>query len=58
MRAAPHRQDRITFICGKEGVELTPEAFELLSSISGGDLRKAVTTLQSAARLADKRVDK
>lgn len=42
-------RDRIDFVCAKESVALEPDAFQLLASISGGDLRKAVTTLQSAA---------
>lgn len=36
-------QDRVDFICGKEGVALDAAAFELLAQISGGDLRKAVS---------------
>jgi hypothetical protein len=51
-------KDRIDFICAKEGVALEPPAFELLSHISGGDLRKAVTTLQSAVRLSGGKVDR
>lgn len=51
-------KDRIYFICGKEGVTLEPGAFSLLATISGGDLRKAVTTLQSAARLSSGSVDR
>lgn len=53
-----HPQDRIDYICGKEGVNLEPEAFQLLATISGGDLRKAVTTLQSAVRLSGGHVDR
>jgi DNA polymerase III delta prime subunit len=39
-------------------VALEPDAFQLLASISGGDLRKAVTTLQSAVRLSGGSVDR
>lgn len=45
-------EERIQYICSKEGVELGPGAFQLLGEVSEGDLRKAVTTLQSAVRLA------
>jgi replication factor C subunit 2/4 len=43
---------RIAHIASKEGVKMAPGAMEMLGRVSGGDLRKAVTTLQSAARLA------
>ncbi|KAL4426978.1 hypothetical protein ABPG77_009539 [Micractinium sp. CCAP 211/92] len=43
--------DRIRHICGAEGVELGDGALETLSQVSGGDMRKAITTLQSAVRL-------
>jgi replication factor C subunit 2/4 len=45
-------QGRIAYICEKEGVEMLPGAMGALGRVSGGDMRKAVTTLQSAARLA------
>lgn len=51
-------RDRIDFVCAKESVALEPDAFQLLASISGGDLRKAVTTLQSAVRLSGGSVDR
>ena len=35
----------------EEGVTLAPGAMETLSKVSGGDLRRAITTLQSAVRL-------
>lgn len=35
----------------EEGVELQEGAMETLAKVSGGDLRKAITTLQSAVRL-------
>ena len=34
-----------------EGVELQPGAMDTLGKVSNGDLRKAITTLQSAVRL-------
>ncbi|EFJ51923.1 DNA replication factor C complex subunit 4 [Volvox carteri f. nagariensis] len=49
---------RIEHICEREGVTLAPGALEALSSVSGGDLRRAITTLQSAARLGGGTVDK
>ena len=51
-------RERIDFICGKEGVGLEDGAFELLAEVSDGDLRKAVTTLQSAVRLAGSEVNR
>jgi replication-associated recombination protein RarA len=50
-------KDRIEHICAKENVTLAPAAFKLLASVAGGDLRRAVTTLQSAARLSGGNVD-
>ncbi|KAF5177285.1 replication factor C subunit [Thalictrum thalictroides] len=43
--------NRILHICTEEGLNLDPEALSTLSSISQGDLRRAITYLQSAARL-------
>jgi len=43
---------RISYICEREGVLMLPGAMDALGRVSGGDMRKAVTTLQSAARLA------
>jgi replication factor C subunit 2/4 len=41
---------RLSFIATKEGLDVEgPEAYEALVNISGGDLRKAITFLQSAA---------
>ena len=37
--------------CTEEGVELQEGAMDTLGKVSGGDLRKAITTLQSAVRL-------
>ncbi|CAL9173749.1 unnamed protein product [Musa hybrid cultivar] len=42
---------RILHICSEEGLTLDSEALSTLSSISQGDLRRAITYLQSAARL-------
>lgn len=42
---------RILHICNEEGLNLDAEALSTLSSISQGDLRRAITYLQSAARL-------
>lgn len=44
--------ERILHICSKEDVTLQDGAMACLSKVSGGDLRKAITTLQSAVRLA------
>ena len=35
----------------EEGVELAEGAMEALGRVSGGDLRRGITTLQSAVRL-------
>lgn len=43
--------DRIRYICSQEGVELDDGSLETLGNVSGGDMRKAITTLQSAVRL-------
>lgn len=45
--------DRLTEICKEEGVNLTDETLSFLVETSGGDLRKAITTLQSCSRLKD-----
>ncbi|KAH0464803.1 hypothetical protein IEQ34_004906 [Dendrobium chrysotoxum] len=42
---------RIMHICNEEGLSLDHEALTTLSSICEGDLRRAITYLQSAARL-------
>ncbi|KAG6435924.1 hypothetical protein SASPL_100805 [Salvia splendens] len=42
---------RILYICNEEGLNLDSEALSTLSSISQGDLRRAITYLQGAARL-------
>ncbi|KAL3504243.1 hypothetical protein ACH5RR_034084 [Cinchona calisaya] len=43
--------NRILHICHEEGLNLDSEALSTLSSLSQGDLRRAITYLQSAARL-------
>ncbi|KDP32826.1 hypothetical protein JCGZ_12118 [Jatropha curcas] len=43
--------DRILYICKEEGLNIDAEALSTLSSISQGDLRRAITYLQGAARL-------
>eukprot|EP00899_Mesostigma_viride_P029463 jgi/Mesvir1/9701/Mv12178-RA.1 len=42
---------RMRFICEQEGVACTDELLGALERTSGGDLRKAITTLQSSHRL-------
>ncbi|KAJ8773407.1 hypothetical protein K2173_028584 [Erythroxylum novogranatense] len=42
---------RILHICDEEGLTLDEEALSTLSSVSQGDLRRAITYLQGAARL-------
>ncbi|GIL58063.1 hypothetical protein Vafri_13259 [Volvox africanus] len=49
---------RIEHICEKERVTLCPGALETLSAVHGGDLRRAITALQSVARLKGGSVDK
>ncbi|KAK2451758.1 Subunit of heteropentameric Replication factor C (RF-C) [Trifolium repens] len=43
--------NRILYICNEEGIHLDAEGLSTLSTISQGDLRRAITYLQSAARL-------
>ena len=43
-------EQRVTDLVA-EGVELSAEALSTLGRVSTGDLRKAITTLQSAVRL-------
>eukprot|EP01118_Nematostelium_gracile_P020226 TRINITY_DN9754_c0_g1_i1.p1 TRINITY_DN9754_c0_g1~~TRINITY_DN9754_c0_g1_i1.p1 ORF type:complete len:350 (+),score=94.26 TRINITY_DN9754_c0_g1_i1:113-1162(+) len=43
--------DRIKFICEKENVKFTKKLGETLAEVSRGDLRKAITYLQSAFTL-------
>lgn len=45
------QQERLLQICGKENLKYTAEGIEALVKVSEGDLRKAITYLQSASRL-------
>ena len=42
---------RLRYICEKEEVEMTHSAFGCLMKLADGDLRKSITTLQSASKL-------
>ena len=42
---------RVAAVCASEGVALLPGAREALERVAGGDLRRAITVLQSAVRL-------
>jgi replication factor C subunit 2/4 len=42
---------RLKFIGEQEGLEMSDDVFAMCSKHSGGDMRKAITLLQSAARL-------
>lgn len=42
---------RINYICSQECLELDNGSIETLGQVAGGDMRKAITTLQSAFRL-------
>lgn len=44
-------QARIEMIAGNEGVDADPGVLELILKLAGGDLRKAITYLQTAQRL-------
>ncbi|KAG1677350.1 hypothetical protein FOA52_010729 [Chlamydomonas sp. UWO 241] len=48
---------RVMHICGREGVTLSDNALSTLAAVSNGDLRRAITTLQSAVRLGGLTVD-
>ena len=43
--------DRLKMIAEKENVQVSSEAFQAILDTSEGDLRRAITTLQSAAKL-------
>ncbi|POI36224.1 hypothetical protein CIB84_000025 [Bambusicola thoracicus] len=45
------QQQRLLDVSGKENVKITSEAVSYLVKVSDGDLRKAITYLQSATRL-------
>jgi replication factor C subunit 2/4 len=49
-------RSRLEFICEAEGVIATPETISEVVHISGGDMRKAITYLQSASQLFGKTV--
>lgn len=42
---------RLSYICREEGVESEDDVLNTLIKASGGDMRKAITSLQSCARL-------
>jgi len=44
-------RERIEFICKQEGIEFSDQMFDTLAQVSDGDMRKAITYLQSAYRL-------
>uniref|UniRef100_A0AAR2KBF2 AAA+ ATPase domain-containing protein n=1 Tax=Pygocentrus nattereri TaxID=42514 RepID=A0AAR2KBF2_PYGNA len=46
------QQERLIEICEKESLKYSKEGIEALVKVSEGDLRKAITLLQSAARLS------
>jgi replication factor C subunit 2/4 len=48
---------RITHICKEEGVEMEGEAMSALAMVAKGDMRKAITLLQSAARFNSFKLD-
>lgn len=43
--------ERIRLICKEENVQLEEDAFLSIVEVSGGDMRRAITTLQSSYRL-------
>ncbi|XP_060934386.1 replication factor C subunit 4 [Limanda limanda] len=45
------QEERLLAICDKENLKYTKQSIEALVRVSEGDLRKAITFLQSAARL-------
>ncbi|XP_028857767.1 replication factor C subunit 4 isoform X2 [Denticeps clupeoides] len=45
------QEERLLNICEKENIKYTKEAIQALVKVSDGDLRKAITFLQSVARL-------
>lgn len=48
---APAMRARLGVVCDGEGVRATPDTLEAILRISGGDMRKAITFLQSAYTL-------
>jgi replication factor C subunit 2/4 len=47
-------ESKLKDICAKEGVQCTEKGISTLVNTSGGDMRMAITTLQSAARFKGK----
>jgi len=47
-------QERLNLICKEENLAVSAEGLEPVVDISKGDLRKAITTLQSLSSLSDK----
>jgi len=45
---------RLEFIAKSEGVEVTDDGYEAIWEVSGGDLRRAINTLQAASALGGK----
>lgn len=45
---------RLEFIAQSEGVEVTEDGYEAIWEVSGGDLRRAINTLQAASALGSK----
>lgn len=43
--------ERLKFICEEEKLKIEDDALQSIVEVSGGDLRKAITTLQSCCRL-------
>lgn len=43
--------ERLLYICKEESVKCSEEVIEVIRNVSGGDLRKAITYLQSSAKL-------
>lgn len=49
--AAAKIVERLQFICREENVQISDDVFDLIVEISDGDMRRAITTLQSCFRL-------
>lgn len=43
--------DRLRYICREENVQIDNDVFDIIVEISDGDMRRAITTLQSCFRL-------
>ena len=44
-------------VCEKEGLTCTEEVYNVVSKVSGGDLRKAITFIQGVSRLTGGEID-